>query len=130
MAIYPTSEQIQALLAGPADQPVVMVNLLRFKAHADAPDEGMSGEEAYERYFKTMRGLVESNGGRIIWAGSVDSMVIGEADPSFDIVAFVEYPSRAKFVEIAQSERVREIGVHRAAGLESQWLIAATPRPL
>jgi hypothetical protein len=30
MAIYPTPDQIQELLRGPADQPVVMVNLLRF----------------------------------------------------------------------------------------------------
>ena len=44
MAIYPTPEQMQSLLAGPADQPVVMLNLLRFKPRADAPNEGISGE--------------------------------------------------------------------------------------
>lgn len=38
IALYPTPEQIQTLLTGPADQPVVMVNLLRFKRTADAPD--------------------------------------------------------------------------------------------
>jgi hypothetical protein len=32
MAIYPTPEQMKTLLTGPADRPVVMVNLLRFKA--------------------------------------------------------------------------------------------------
>ncbi len=45
MAIYPSPEQIQTVLAGPAGRPVVMVNLLTFKPRADAPDEGMSGEE-------------------------------------------------------------------------------------
>ena len=30
------------------------------------------------------------------------------------------------FVAIATDPHVQEIGVHRAAGLESQWLIAAT----
>ena len=35
MAIYPTPQQIETLLAGPADRPVVMVNLLRFKRRAD-----------------------------------------------------------------------------------------------
>src|SRR5436305_13489549 len=60
MAIYPTPEQMQSLLAGPADQPVVMVNLLRFKPRADAPDEGISGEEAYRRYAGPMRTFVES----------------------------------------------------------------------
>jgi hypothetical protein len=37
-------------------------------------------------------------------------------------------PSRKTFVEIAMSDRVREIGADRAAGLESQWLIATTTR--
>ena len=127
MAIYPTSEQIAALLAGPDDRPVVMLNLLRFKPQADATVGEMTGREAYERYARAMRQVVESQGGRFIWAGNVDTLVIGETDAAgFDVVGIVEYPSRKKFVEIATSDRVREIGVDRAAGLESQWLIATT----
>lgn len=129
MAIYPTPEQITTLLAGAPGQPVVMVNVLRFKPQADGPDPGVSGEEAYMRYATAMREVVESNGGRFVWMGRVDSVVIGDADASFDVVGLVEYPSRQKFVEIATSERVREIGAHRAAGLESQWLLATTEVP-
>jgi len=127
MAIYPTPEQFKTLLEGPPDQPVVMVNLLRFKAKADAPDEGVSGAEAYQRYGDAMRKLVESHGGRILWTGRVDSIVITDGDTGYQAVALVEYPSRKKFVEIAQSAEVAAIGVHRTAGLESQWLIATTP---
>ena len=123
---YPTPEQIQELLAGPADAPVVMVNLLRFKARADAPDEGLAGIEAYRRYADSMRGIVEERGGRVLWMGRVDSFVIGASDTPFDAVALVEYPSRRAFLEIVNDPRVREIGVHRAAGLEGQWLIATT----
>ena len=127
MAIYPTPEQIADLLAGPDDTPVVMVNLLRFKPQADGGTE--SGEEAYERYVTAMREVVEGAGGRILWAGNVDSVVIGGADAAgFDAIGIVEYPSRRKFVEIATSARVQEIGADRAAGLESQWLIATTTR--
>ena len=130
MAIYPTKEQIEKLLTGPADQPVVMINLLRFKPRADASEGDASGQEAYGRYAEQMRKFVESQGGRFVWAGRIDSMVIGEEDPGFHVVALVEYPSRQKFIEIAGSERVREIGQHRSAGLESQWLLAATEAPL
>lgn len=126
MAIYPSKEQFETLLSGPPDQPVVMVNLLRFKPKADAPDANLSGAEAYERYGSEMRKIVESNGGRILWTGRVDSMVIADADPGYHAVALVEYPSRKKFVEIASSAEVAAIGVHRTAGLESQWLIATT----
>jgi uncharacterized protein (DUF1330 family) len=126
MAIYPTPEQIQSLLAGPADQPVVMVNLLRFKPRADAPDQVMSGEEAYRRYAQPMQAFVKSHGGRLLWVGRVDSQVIGTGGEGFHLIALVEYPSRQAFLAIATDPHVAEIGVHRAAGLESQWLIAAT----
>ena len=127
MSIYPTSEQFKTMLEGPPDQPVVMLNLLRFKPRADAPDADVSGAEAYQRYGSAMRKIVESHGGRILWSGRVDSMVIADVDPGYHAVALVEYPSRKKFVEIARSADVAAIGVHRAAGLESQWLIATTP---
>ena len=126
MAIYPTKEQIEELMKGPADQPVVMVNLLKFKSRADASEGDASGQEAYGRYAEQMKKVVESQGGRFIWAGRVDSMVIGEEDPGFHVVALVEYPSRQKFLEIVGSDKVREIGEHRSAGLEMQWLLAAT----
>ena len=129
MAIYPTSEQIQALLTGPPDRPVVMLNLLRFKARADAPDEGLTGEEAYRRYAREMRAFVESKGCRFVWIGRVDSQVIGTGGEGFHMIGLVEYPSRAAFVAIATDPHVEAIGVHRAAGLESQWLVAATEEP-
>lgn len=131
MALYPTAEQIAALLAGPDDRPVVMLNLLKFKPRADAAAGEMTGQEAYERYARAMREVVESQGGRFLWAGQVDSLVIGDSVAAdFDVVGIVEYPSRQKFVEIATSDRVREIGVDRAAGLESQWLIATSTRDI
>ena len=130
MALYPTPEQIDTLLTGPADTPVVMINLLRFKPQADAPDEGVSGEEAYRRYVDKMRTFVESKGGRFIWIGRVDSQVIGTGGEGFHMIGLVEYPSRQAFVAIATDPHVQEIGKHRAAGLESQWLIATTAEPL
>ena len=126
IALYPTEEQIQTLLAGPADQPVVMVNLLRFKAAADTPNEGLSGEEAYRRYAAPMIAFVTSKGGRLIWSGRVDSQVIGDGGESFQIIALVEYPSRQVFIEIAADPHFQEISVHRSSGLEGQWLIATT----
>ncbi len=122
IAQYPTPEQIRTLLAAPDDRPVVMVNLLRFKDEVD----GVSGEEAYRRYAEKMVPFVESRGGRVIWSGRVDSQLIGEGGDFFHMIALVEYPSRKAFVEIANDPYVAEIGAHRAAGLEGQWLVAGT----
>jgi uncharacterized protein (DUF1330 family) len=130
MAIYPTSEQIQTLLAGPPDQPIVMVNLLRYKPRADGGDSERSGADAYARYARGMREVVESQGGRFVWSGRVDSLVIGDTQEEFHMIGLVEYPSRQKFIEIMFSDRVRKIAGDRTAGLESQWLIATTPLPM
>lgn len=105
-----------------------MVNLLRFKREADDSHEGRSGQQAYMRYGSAMREFVESKGGRFIWAGRVDLQVIGEeGGEGFDVVALMKYPSRKAFLEMANDPDVaKDIGRHRAAGLESQWLLATT----
>ena len=124
--IGPRPEQFQELMQGPADTPVVMVNLLRFKKEATEPDVGLSGAEAYGRYGEQMIEWVTSQGGRVIWSGRVDSLVIGDTEERFDMIALVEYPSRQDFRRIAGDPRVAEYSVHRTAGLEMQWLIATT----
>jgi uncharacterized protein (DUF1330 family) len=124
--ITPRPEQIQELLRGPADTPVVMLNLLRFKPTADAPDSGISGAEAYAKYGDKMLPWIESQGGRLLWSGRADSFVIGDTDERFDLVALVEYPSRQAFVRVVSDPRVEAFAVHRKAGLEMQWLIAMT----
>ena len=121
ISLYPTREQIQALLADPAQGPVVMVNLLRFKP---------GGEAAYRRYADAMRKLVEGRGGRFLWSGRVTAQVVGGGGEGFEIVGLVEYPSRKAFVEIATSQEVAAIGVHRSEGLEGQWLLATTAESL
>ena len=126
IAQRPEPSQIETLMKGPEDTPVVMLNLLSFKEAADGANEGSSGVEAYGRYAIEMRKFVESKGGRFIWSGRVDSMVIGESDADFQVAALVEYPNRKAFLEIASSAHVAEIGKHRSEGLAGQWLIATT----
>jgi uncharacterized protein (DUF1330 family) len=121
ISLYPTAEQIQALLADPTPGPVVMLNLLRFKP---------GGEAAYRRYAAEMRKIVEARGGRFVWSGRVTSQPVGSGGEGFEIVGLVEYPSRKAFVEIATSKEVAAIGVHRVEGLEGQWLLATSAEPL
>jgi uncharacterized protein (DUF1330 family) len=129
IAQLPEPEQFQELMQGPQETPVVMVNLLSFKKDADGDNAGMSGEESYRLYGETMRKYVESKGGRFIWMGQVDSMVIGESDGDFQVIALIEYPSRKAFVEIASSAHVAEIGQDRLAGGigHSSCLLAQRP---
>lgn len=132
-AVYPTRERVEALLADTSAEPVVMLNLLKFRDQAvyrDGYPTTLTGRAAYDLYAARMQRLVENKGGRFLFAGEIASMVIGEIENLWDTCALVEYPSAATFAKIASSPDFGEIGVHRTAGLEGQLLIRLAQRPL
>jgi uncharacterized protein (DUF1330 family) len=128
-AVNPSPAQIQALVASAVPGPIVMLNLLKFRPNAaydDGHDAHISGQEAYMRYGAPMQQLVAADGGRIIFSGQAQTMVIGEVGEQWDAVALLEYKSPQDFVRLATSEAVNKIAVHRKAGLTGQLLIMCT----
>ncbi|MEX1194422.1 MAG: DUF1330 domain-containing protein [Dehalococcoidia bacterium] len=123
-AIRPNQAELQKLAADGRTKtgPVVMLNLLKFKERADTGDG--SGRESYNRYGREVKPMVEKLGGRIVWQGRADQMLIGEED--WDVVALVEYPSREAFIKMATSPEMANIHHHREGGLERTVLIACT----
>ena len=109
----PTPEQLQRFLALP-DQPVVMVNLLKFK---DGP-----GAEDYARYGEAMQKILADIGAEIMFSGRCQSTLIGGAE--WDMVALVRYPNPQALVDMAQSDVYQAAHVHRAAGLAGQVNLA------
>jgi uncharacterized protein (DUF1330 family) len=75
------------------------------------------------RYVAEMGPIVAAHGGRFVFSGDVQGLVIGEVDDLWDAVGIAEYPSRAEFHRIATSPEVQAIGIHREAGLAGQLLI-------
>ena len=124
--VYPTRSRIEALLADDSADPVVMLNLLKFREqaqYADGRASDLSGREAYNLYGAAMKAIVENNGGRMLFGGDIASAVIGEVGEVWDTCVLVEYPSAAAFVTLVTSPEVMEVGVHRVAGLEGQLLL-------
>jgi len=124
--VQPRPDQIRSFLAG-RSEPVVMVNLLKFKekaVYADGRASELTGEEAYRLYAESMRGLLEAAGGRFVFGGEVESLLLGDVEDLWDMVGLAEYPSPKALVEIASSPAFREIEVHREAGLAGQLNIA------
>jgi uncharacterized protein (DUF1330 family) len=119
-----TQKAGRRFFAQPRPGPVVMLNLLKFKERSD--EGGRSGQEEYGSYARSVTKMVEERGGRLVWSGRPEQVLIGDESQEWDMVALVEYPSRKAFVEIAMSPEVAKIGVHRSAGLEGQWLLATT----
>jgi len=130
-ALYPTADRIADLMVDKSDQPIVMLNLLKFRDRAEYADgraSDLSGRDAYMLYGDKMQELVVREGGRIVFSGDIMSLVIGTVGDMWDVAALVEYPSSAAFARIATSPEVAAIGVHRAAGLAGQLLIRVAPR--
>src|SRR5262245_12631491 len=115
--ILPNPEALQTLMASRDEEPVVMLNLLKFK-----PD---GGAEAYGRYADAVRKLVEKRGGRIVYAGRAQELLVGEE--TWDSIALVEYPSRKVFLEMIMSAEYQAVHGDREAGLERTVLYATKP---
>jgi len=69
---------------------------------------------------------VRERGGRLLFAGPVSFLAVGEVEPLWDQIALMEFPSRRTLAEMAASPEWREIAVHRTAGLEGQLDIETT----
>jgi uncharacterized protein (DUF1330 family) len=127
MPIGPTKEQIQALLDSDLEAPVVMLNLLKFAERAGGDRDGaQSGRDSYTRYGDRVRSMLEKVGGRILWQGRADSVVIGGDADDWDAVILVEYPSRKAFIDMTSSPKYQDVSKDRTAGLADSRLIAMT----
>lgn len=131
-AFRPEPAQLEALLAGPADDPIVMFNLLAYRkrAHYDprVSHGDVSGREAYRRYARGILPLLLGVGGRPIWLGRAEATLVGEPEP-WDEFAVVEYPSRAAFLGMVTSAAYQSRLHHRDAGLSRTELVQCAPEP-
>jgi uncharacterized protein (DUF1330 family) len=121
-SITPNLEQFQQLAAAPDTGPVVMINLLKFRED--------DGADEYRRYGDVALEMIEQQGGRLLWAGTGDQVLIGDAEQGWDAVLLVEYPSRAAFVEMVSRPEYVEAHAHRERALERTVVIACSPAPL
>lgn len=127
MTITPTPAQFQAIAQQPADRPIVMVNLLKYRDRAAySPDraeagEGLSGREAYRRYGAVALKHVIAAGGRVVFAGDARFAAVGTAD--WDEVVLVLYPSPAAFLKMTGDPDYQAAHYHREAGLARTDLI-------
>ena len=114
----------------PANQAILMVNLLRYKEKATY-DAGSfppcSGKEAYfERYVPAFAEVTQGMGIKPFWVGHVMAAVVAPADEAWDDVAIVEYPSFAAFLQVVGSDEYKaKADPHRAAAL-ADWRLIAT----
>ncbi|MBR0798372.1 DUF1330 domain-containing protein [Bradyrhizobium jicamae] len=104
--------------------PVVMVNLMRFRARS--LDGDGSGWDAYVRYSALTVPMIKARGGTLLWTGNAETVALGEADgQQWDYIALVHYPSVNAFIDMMTSADYENLcDPHRRNGCERHVIIA------
>lgn len=109
----------------PDTGPVVMLNLMRFRALAS--DGSGTGWDAYLRYSGLTMPLIKARGGTIIWAGTCEGVALGDPGGTrWDYAALVRYPSRAAFLDMMNAPEYALANPHREAACEDHLILATT----
>ena len=131
--IDPDREQFELFKALDRDQPIEILNLVRFRAQAEYPSghalayAGLTGAEAYQNYGLETAPIVARIGASILWRGGFETTLIGPADEIWDAVFIARYPSAHAFLEMVTDPVYRTAVVHRQAAVSTSRLIRCSP---
>ena len=134
--LEPTQAAGRALMIRNVHGPIVMLNLLRFRAIADysltpelAPATPISGAEAYERYVAHTAPYLAKSGGEVLFSGDGGSFLIGPEAERWDRAMLVRQRSIESFMAFASDEGYLAGMGHRTAALEDSRLLPLVETP-
>ena len=129
-SVNPSREQYKAIFGLPLDEPVLMLNLVRFRVVAEYasvdPEHGapsMSGAEAYRCYSEAATPIFERVGGTQVWIGKPELTLIGPTDEHWDLAFIARYPTAQSFVDMLKDPDYNRATRHRTAAVADSRLI-------
>jgi uncharacterized protein (DUF1330 family) len=133
--IDPSPANFQAFKDLPRDEPIHMLNLLRYRELAEYPEghehhgNGWSGRRAYEEYGKTSGPIFQRVGGKIVWRGAFQTMVTGPTpeDKLWHDGFVAEYPNSGAFFEMIKDPDYQVAVQNRTAALVDSRLMRFKP---
>lgn len=127
--IDPTKTAFAALKDLPLDHPVDMLNLVKLRDQANYSDgRTATGAEAYAAYGKESGPIFVKVGGKIIWSGEPEHIVIGPESETWDVAFVARYPSGQAFLDMVYDPNYQAIVFHRQAAVETSRLIRTKTR--
>ena len=121
--VMPNDDQMAEFLETGNDEPIYMVNLLKFKDKAEYPDKretDLSGKEAYAIYAEEVQHHLAKVGAKSRFGASVKRLMLGEVEELWDSVAIATYPNRKAMLEMISDPDYIKSAQHRVAGLKGQ----------
>lgn len=126
--VDPEREQFEAFKALPRDEPVMMLNCVRFREQAAYADgREATGAEAYATYGRKSASVFRRVGGEIAWRGTPQVTLIGPADEHWDLVFIARYPTAGAFLDMVTDPAYHEAVEHRTAAVLDSRLIRLQP---
>lgn len=131
--IHADYDVLDAMSASDPEEPVVMLNLLKYRDTAESGHgvDGLTGRQAYTKYGEAFAELEPRFGGSVMWMGRAQHTVIG-GDEDWDIIILVSYPTRRQFIDMFNDPDYKAIAPMRAAALADSRIVESTqlvPRP-
>lgn len=126
--IDPTKQAFAEFRAIARGGPIHMLNLVRLRDVAAYPDgRKATGAEAYAAYGRESEPVFHRLGGRIVWRGAFEHMLIGPSEERWDRCFIAEYPSVDAFVAMIRDPVYREAVKHRQAAVLNSRLVRTAP---
>lgn len=122
-AVLPNEDQIKGFNEQIEDKPIYMINLLKFREKAIYPDKretNLTGEEAYAIYTKEVEEHLLNVGGKPVFGGNIERLMLGEVEDLWDKIYIAMYPSRKAMLQMISNPDYIKSAQHRVAGLEGQ----------
>lgn len=132
-----TPEAYAAMQKLPEDQPIFMLNLIRFRDAAEYKEgsefagKDWTGEQAYAEYSRISGPIAERFGAKVVFAGLPQLMLIGPQNENWDVAFIVAYPDLKSFLSFVSEPQYRAHAFHRSAAVADSRLVrmAALPSP-
>ena len=122
--VDPERDQFEAFKELPRDKPITMLNMLRFRDKAQYEDgRDATGAAAYAAYGRESGPIFGRVGGKILWRGNPEVMLIGPGDKRWDLVFCAWYPTASAFLEMVTDPDYRLAVKHRQAAVLDSRLI-------
>lgn len=124
------TEYAMRLATSTDDEPIFMINLMKYREVADYADgrgDRRSGRDADDEYAPLES--LDAIGAEVVFFADVETQLMG-ADPQWDRIGVVKYPSRRAFIDMQSRPEFRAKHVHKEAGMERTIVMGGLPLPV
>jgi len=118
MPVDPRGEDLKRYMEQDPGGPVVMLNLLKYRA---------GGEKSYRAYSAALKDYLPSIGAEVLYVGDCSTSLVGPPSWDWDAVLIVRYPSRHAFSAMVKDPAYQSVTHLRTEALTEAVLQATVP---